>query len=48
MVNAIDYSDKDDLLISGSADKSIKLWDCKNQGIIIDRKQSHRSRIVQI
>ena len=27
-VLAIDYNDKDEFIISGSADKSIKVWDC--------------------
>ena len=35
---AIDYNDKDDIMVSGSGDESIKLWDCRNQGIIINKE----------
>ena len=34
------------MLLSGSGDRSIKLWDCKNKGIIINKQQAHQSRIV--
>ena len=27
---AIDYNDKDQIIVSGSYDKSIKLWNCRN------------------
>ena len=37
-INAIDFNSIDNLLISGSADGSIKLWDCKNLSIIIDKE----------
>ena len=36
-VMAIDYNDVDDTIISGSGDKSLKLWNCKNKNIIIDK-----------
>ena len=27
---AIDYNDKDEIIVSGSSNRSIKLWDCRN------------------
>ena len=27
---AIDYNDKDEIIVSGSSNRSIKLWNCKN------------------
>ncbi|KAM3132589.1 hypothetical protein pb186bvf_015261 [Paramecium bursaria] len=47
-VKTIDYNDKDDIIISGSTDKSIKLWNCKTKTIIIDKLQSHENDIIQI
>ncbi|KAM3129588.1 hypothetical protein pb186bvf_018339 [Paramecium bursaria] len=47
-INALDYNYANDMLLSGSGDRSIKLWDCKNKGIIINKQQAHQSRIVQI
>ena len=29
-IYAIDYNDKDEIIVSGSDDKSIKLWNCRN------------------
>ena len=37
-IRAFDYNDKDDIIISGSIDKSIKLWNCRNQSIIINKE----------
>ena len=37
-IGAIDYDDINDAIISGSNDKSIKLWDCKRQLIIINKE----------
>ncbi|KAM3131309.1 Ski complex subunit Rec14 [Paramecium bursaria] len=45
---AIDYNDIDDRIISGSKDKSIKLWNCRNQCTIIDKEQAHNYDIRQI
>ncbi|KAM3133589.1 hypothetical protein pb186bvf_014276 [Paramecium bursaria] len=45
---AIDYNEIDDILISGSDDRSIKLWDCKNQSILINKEKSHPIGIYQI
>ena len=42
---AIDYNYKDKLLVSGSYDKSIKLWNCRNETIIINRIESHTKDI---
>ncbi|KAM3131954.1 Serine/threonine-protein kinase smu1 [Paramecium bursaria] len=47
-INAIDYNELKNYIISGSADKSIKLWDCNNQSIIINKMQSHLTSITQI
>ena len=29
-IRAIDYNDKDEIIVSGSCDYSIKLWNCRN------------------
>ena len=42
---AIDYSDKDEIIISGSGDTSIKVWNCKNYSIIINKNQAHNNHI---
>lgn len=35
---AIDYNERDDILIIGSHDKSIKLWDCKLETVKINKE----------
>ena len=45
-VKTIDYDDKDDTIIRGSTDKSIKLWNCKTKTIIIDKLESHENDII--
>ena len=34
----MDYNDIDDILINGSGDRSLKIWDCKNKSIIINKE----------
>ena len=42
-IRAIDYNEKDEIIVSGSDDKSIKLWDCRNSRIIIYKEQSNNN-----
>ena len=37
IINAIDYNYINDTIMSGSDDKSLKLWDSKNQRIVINK-----------
>ncbi|KAM3133767.1 hypothetical protein pb186bvf_014176 [Paramecium bursaria] len=43
---AIDY--KDEIIVSGSHDESIKLWNCRNLCMLINKEQSHYNVIRQI
>ena len=35
---AIDYKDKEEMIVSGSNDKCIKLWNCRNESITINKE----------
>ena len=44
-VFAMDYNAMDDMIITGGFDKSIKLWNCKDKSLMIDKKESHPTDI---
>ena len=46
-VFSIDYSDKLDLLVSGSADTTVKLW-CLSEGVLLNTLPGHSDWVTQV